>query len=215
MQRVQELIKSNYFKVSQYNTGKNDSNILYSQGNNVCLVQIDPPSPIGHSDPLRITISVKPKSSDNIIKISEREVKMKSILENFINMENYSGAQMKINLILLQESQNDVFSTLVNGCLFGLLKVGIQMKSTFFAFELFSKGNNQVSVFNGGKVGVRNQVILVIDVVNDLVGNFICYFCFFFVNFFYFFINFILFFITFFLLFFTLFYFFYYIFINL
>ena len=156
--------------VSEYLSGKNSSNLLYSQGNNLTLVQIEQLSPVGQSDPLRIFVSIRPKSSDNNLIVNEREAKIKSILETFIKRSQYSGAQIKINLVLMQEGQTDIFSSLVNAALVGLLKAGIQMKSTFFAFELFFGQGNDISVFNANKQSVQNQIFIVLDIVNNLIG---------------------------------------------
>ena len=170
MDRVNSLISQNYFGVSKYPSGKNSSSLLYSQGNNLTLVQIEQLSPVGQSNPLRIFVSIKPKSSDNNLKVNEREAKIKSILETFIRREEYCGAQLKMNLVLMQEGQTDIFSSLVNAALVGLLKAGIQMKSTFFAFELFFGEGNDISVFNANKASVKNQIFIVLDIVNNLIG---------------------------------------------
>ena len=171
MQRLTELINQDYFSIAKYSSKNHTSSLLYSQGNNVCLVQLSQPSPVGQSNPLRVMISIQPKSSSNILKVNEREQKIKSILETFIKTEQYHGAQMKLHLTLLQEGQSDILSTLVNAASFGLLKAGIQMKSTFFAFELFKRNTNEITVFKEHKSNIQNQIFLVLDVVNNLIGE--------------------------------------------
>ena len=171
MERVQTLISNKYFRASKYPSSKGEAPLLYSQGQNIALVQASRPTPMGHSNPLRVFVSVKPKSTDNRLRMNEHEAKIKTLLELCVDREYYRGAQLKVHVTLLQEGQPDVFSCLFNGVVMGLLKTGVRMKSTFFAFELFLGKGNEIFVFNGKRESIRNQVILVLDVVNNLVGR--------------------------------------------
>ena len=78
-----------------------------------------------------------------------------------------------MNLIVVQEEQPDILSSLLNAAFLCLLKSGIRLKTTIFSFDMFIKGED-VGVYSKGVERNpidTNKISMVLDIINNKVGK--------------------------------------------
>lgn len=89
-----------------------------------------------------------------------------------IDISEYHSCDLNLNLIILQEEQPDIVSSLLNAAFLCLLKSGIKLRTTIFSFDLFLKGN-EIGIFSKGtKINPIdvNKLTLVLDLINNSIG---------------------------------------------
>ena len=176
MEIIKKLIEEQYFKVSVPNSHSNNiHNLKYTQGENIVIVSTNGIQPSNYSgSSLKINVALNSKNRDSYIKIQNKENLIKNILNELTDTKYYQNSEVNLNIIIVQTSNKDLDSAIINAALMNLLKMGIKLKSSFWTLEISLDENNNFKIYNiENDENTINKFLIIIDVINNKICKYL------------------------------------------